>query len=332
MQAIDTASETETRPVLVADGLSLAVRGASGLTPIVEDISFAIARGECFALIGESGSGKTMIARAIMQLLPKSLLEIKGRLIFQGRDIASADAATMRSLRGRQIGMIFQEPMSSLNPLMMVGRQIDEAMQVHGVLDRRQRRDRVRQLLADVRFDAPDEIRQKYPHELSGGMRQRIMIAMAIANEPALLIADEPTTALDVSIQAEVMEILSRLRRKYHLSVLFISHDLSLVYQHADRIGVLYSGVLMETGPAQALIHHPRHPYPAALISCAPRRGTAGQRLKGIEGMVPSLAAPLPGCRFAPRCSRASDDCRAGRIAATHNADGTMVRCLHPLS
>ena len=227
MQAIDTASETETRPVLVADGLSLAVRGASGLTPIVEDISFAIARGECFALIGESGSGKTMIARAIMQLLPKSLLEIKGRLIFQGRDIASADAATMRSLRGRQIGMIFQEPMSSLNPLMMIGRQIDEAMQVHGVLDRRQRRDRVRQLLADVRFDAPDEIRQKYPHELSGGMRQRIMIAMAIANEPALLIADEPTTALDVSIQAEVMEILSRLRRKYHLSVLFISHDLS---------------------------------------------------------------------------------------------------------
>ncbi|MGC2779023.1 MAG: ATP-binding cassette domain-containing protein, partial [Bradyrhizobium sp.] len=142
--------------MLVADGLSLAVRGAAGLTPIVEDVSFAIARGECFALIGESGSGKTMIARAIMQLLPKSLLEIKGRLIFQGRDIAGADAATMRSLRGRQIGMIFQEPMSSLNPLMMVGRQIDEAMQVHGVLDRRQRRDRVRQLLADVRFEAPD--------------------------------------------------------------------------------------------------------------------------------------------------------------------------------
>jgi oligopeptide/dipeptide ABC transporter ATP-binding protein len=318
-------------PLLSVEGLNLFVRQDGGLIPIVRDVSFSIAQGECFALIGESGSGKTMIARALMRLLPSALLKIEGRIVFEGDDIAVATTSRMRALRGSRIAMIFQEPMSSLNPLMTIGRQLDEAIVTHQDLPPRERAQLAAGLLADVRFKDPERLMKMYPHELSGGMRQRVMIAMAVSNRPALLIADEPTTALDVSIQAEVMDILARLRLKYKIAVLFISHDLSLVAQYADRVGVLYGGDMMEVAPTAQIVRSPRHPYSAALMSCIPRRRVDDRRQLGIDGTVPRLAAPMPGCRFAPRCSRRIEPCDASRIPIT-DIERAAVRCLRPLA
>jgi oligopeptide/dipeptide ABC transporter ATP-binding protein len=318
-------------PLLSVEELRLSVRQDGALIPIVRDVSFSIAQGECFALIGESGSGKTMIARALMRLLPSALLKIEGRIVFEGDDIAQASTSRMRQLRGSRIAMIFQEPMSSLNPLMTIGKQIDEAIVTHQDLPPRERAQLAAGLLSDVRFKDPERLMKMYPHELSGGMRQRVMIAMAIGNRPALLIADEPTTALDVSIQAEVMDILARLRLKYQISVLFISHDLSLVAQYADRVGVLYGGDMMEVATAAEVVKSPRHPYSAALMSCIPRRRIEKRRQLGIDGAVPRLAAPMPGCRFSPRCSRHIDACDGGAIPMI-DIEGVAVRCLRPLA
>jgi oligopeptide/dipeptide ABC transporter ATP-binding protein len=318
-------------PLLSVEGLNLFVRQDGGLVPIVRDVSFTIAQGECFALIGESGSGKTMIARALMRLLPSALLKIEGRIAFEGDDITLATKSRMRSLRGSRIAMIFQEPMSSLNPLMTIGKQIDEAIVTHQDLPPRERAQLAAGLLADVRFKDPERLMEMYPHELSGGMRQRVMIAMAVSNRPALLIADEPTTALDVSIQAEVMDILARLRLKYKIAVLFISHDLSLVAQYADRVGVLYGGDMMEVATTAQIVRSPSHPYSAALMSCIPRRRIDNHRQLGIDGTVPRLAAPMPGCRFAPRCSRRVEPCEDARILMV-DMEQAAVRCLRPLT
>jgi peptide/nickel transport system ATP-binding protein len=319
-------------PILDVQALSLHVRTPHGARlKIVEDISFRIGAGEFFALIGESGSGKTMIARSVMRLLPDSLIDIGGAIRFCGEDIASAPEDRMRALRGAGISMIFQEPMSSLNPLMTVERQIGEAIDAHGRVPREERRARTLKLLADVQFRDPEATLRAYPHELSGGMRQRVMIAMALVNTPRLLIADEPTTALDVTIQKEVLEIIGHLSRAYRLAVLFISHDVSLVYQYADQMAVLYGGVMMERGPARLIVERPAHPYTAALIDCVPRRRTEGQRQTGIDGSVPSVADWRSGCRFEPRCPRSHDACRTGRIAAVP-FDGRAVRCVDPVA
>jgi peptide/nickel transport system ATP-binding protein len=320
----------KTEPVLSARNLSLYIR-SDRLIKIVEDVTFDIAEGEFFALVGESGSGKTMIARAIMRLLPDWMLKVEGDLSFSGINLAELSAQEMKRLRGGRIAMIFQEPMTSLNPLMTIGRQIEETLVVHGMTSRKDRRDRILQLLDDVKFKAPAQIIGMYPHELSGGMRQRAMIAMALANDPRLLIADEPTTALDVTIQQEVMEILIRLRDKYRLSVLFISHDLSLVHRYAERIGVLYGGVLMECGPTKDVIEHPAHPYTAALLSCAPRRRRDGERQRGIEGTVPSPTAWFPGCRFAARCPKRVDLCVQERVRLEPLGASHDARCVRPL-
>jgi peptide/nickel transport system ATP-binding protein len=317
-------------PLLKIERLHLSVRQDDMLIPIVRDVSLSIRQGECFALIGESGSGKTMIARALMRLLPPALLKIEGRIIFEGEDLVAASSARMRSLRGARIAMIFQEPMSSLNPLMTIGRQIDEAIVTHQDLPPAERRRLAESLLADVRFKNPERLMRMYPHELSGGMRQRVMIAMAVSNRPALLIADEPTTALDVSIQAEVMDILARLRTNYGIALLFISHDLSLVAQYADRVGVLYGGDLMEVAGTKDIVQSPHHPYSAALMSCIPRRRIDGRRQLGVEGTVPKLATPMPGCRFSPRCSRRVEACDNGPIPMSE-IEGALVRCLRPL-
>ena len=326
------AAETQSEPVLSAESLTLSIRSGRELIRIVNDVSFQIEPGEIFALVGESGSGKTMIARAIMRLLPDEMLKIDGTLRFQGEDLANKTAREMRRLRGGPISMIFQEPMTSLNPLMTVGRQIEEALELHSSLSRTERRDRIQQLLTDVRFARPESVAGMYPHELSGGMRQRAMIAMALANDPQLLIADEPTTALDVTIQQEVMEILLRLQKKYQLSVLLISHDLSLVHRYADRIGVLYGGVLMETGNQELVVGNPGHPYSEALLNCAPRRRIDGRRQDGIEGTVPQPTDWWEGCRFAPRCPYKGSDCMGGQIPMTSRPNGREVRCVRPLA
>jgi peptide/nickel transport system ATP-binding protein len=318
-------------PVVEARGVTLFLRQGGRDLKIVDDVSFRIGRGEFFGLIGESGSGKTMIARAIMRLLPQRKLRIEGDLTVDGVNIRTADETRMRRMRGRTMSMIFQEPMSSLNPIMTVQQQIDEAMRVHGQYSAAERQERIRQLLQDVRFQNPVQVAAMYPHELSGGMRQRAMIAMALANDPTLLIADEPTTALDVTIQREIMEILFRLRERYNLSVLFISHDLALVYRYADTIGVLYGGLLMEYGPIKQVIESPTHPYTAALLACMPRARIDGARQTGIEGNVPRVDDWFPGCRFAPRCPRRQEPCTHGAIDLVPIREAQSARCLYPL-
>jgi peptide/nickel transport system ATP-binding protein len=316
--------------ILTAEGLSLFIRQGAGLLKVIDNIDFAIRRGEFFGLIGESGSGKTMIARAIMRMLPPSRLKITGSLTVAGTDVAAASESEMRRLRGKTVSMIFQEPMTSLNPIMTVEQQIAEAMRVHQNLSTPERKARIHKLLADVMFPDPSGVMGLYPHELSGGMRLRVMIAIALANDPLLLIADEPTTALDVTIQQEVMEILARLQRTYSLSVLFISHDLALVNRYADRIGVLYGGVLMEQGRCADVISRPAHPYTSGLLSCMPQARVAGVRQRGLEGGVPRVDDWFEGCRFAPRCDRKTADCSAAEVNPIWRG-GQSVKCLHPL-
>lgn len=318
--------------VLEARNLSLFLRQDSGELKVVDDVSFRVARGEFFALIGESGSGKTTIAKAVMRLLPPGKLRIAGSLLVTGTDVAQAPEPAMRKLRGQAMSMIFQEPMTSLNPIMTVAAQVDEALQSHQSMSRSERRERIMRLLADVRFENPGKVAAQYPHELSGGMRQRVMIAIALANDPRLLIADEPTTALDVTIQQEVLEILVRLQEKYRLSVFFISHDLALVNRFANRVGVLYGGVLMESGPTADVIGRPAHPYTEALLACMPRLRQGAARQAGIEGNVPRVDHWFEGCRFAQRCTRVQTECRLARIDISAAGPTRSVRCLHPLS
>ena len=319
-----------TAPVLTLDRVTIHVRDDERRLKIVDDISFEIRPGEFFALVGESGSGKTMIARAAMRLLPDQIIDISGAITLCGTDVARAPESTMRKLRGSAVSMIFQEPMSSLNPLMTVEAQIGEAIDAHAPCPPEEKRRRILRFLSDVQFRDPERVASQFPHELSGGMRQRVMIAMALVNTPRLLIADEPTTALDVTIQREVIEILGRLAREYSLAILFISHDLSLVSQHAERIAVLYGGVMMELGPTRAVIDNPAHPYAAALLACVPGRRRAGQRQRGIEGSVPGVDNWGEGCRFASRCTRMREDCQRGTLALAWR-DSRAVRCLYPL-
>jgi oligopeptide/dipeptide ABC transporter ATP-binding protein len=318
--------------VLEARNLSLFLRQDASELKIVDDVSFRVARGEFFALIGESGSGKTTIAKAVMRLLPTARLRITGSLAVTGIDVAQAPERVMRRLRGQSMSMIFQEPMTSLNPIMKVEAQIAEALQAHQTLSAAAQRERIMQLLADVRFDNPAKVATQYPHELSGGMRQRVMIAIALANDPLLLIADEPTTALDVTIQQEVLDILVRLQAKYRLSVFFISHDLALVNRYANRIGVLYGGVLMETGSADEVIRKPAHPYTEALLACMPRMREGSTRQAGVEGNVPRVDHWFDGCRFAPRCAHIHADCRARPVDMSAVRLTQSVRCLYPLT
>lgn len=323
-------TEAQDGIIVEARDVSLFIRQGQRQLKVVDQINFTIRRGEFYGLIGESGSGKTMIARAVMRMLPLTRLRISGSLLLNGVDVASAAEPQMRHLRGKTASMIFQEPMTSLNPIMTVQEQIAEAMLVHQSLDSAARISRIQKLLSDVMFSDPTKIMGMYPHELSGGMRQRVMIAIALANDPLLLIADEPTTALDVTIQQEVMEILGRLQRAYSLSVLFISHDLALVRRYADRIGVLYGGVLMEQGRCADVITAPAHPYSSGLLSCMPRARVVGARQKGLDGVVPRIDNWFEGCRFAPRCERRTDECTTKPIVPVEY-EGRSVRCLHPL-
>jgi oligopeptide/dipeptide ABC transporter ATP-binding protein len=327
---IEPGAAATAAPTLVAEKVSIFLKVGHSRLQVVRDVTFAIAPGEFFALVGESGSGKTVLARSIMRLFPSGVLETEGHLRLQGTDIAWASTRTMRSLRGRSVSMIFQEPMTSLNPLLTVAEQVGETLNVHQKMGKRERDERILELLTDVRFPMPKQVAQMYPHELSGGMRQRVMIAIALANNPALIIADEPTTALDVTIQQDIMEILVRLKEAYRLSVLFISHDLSLVHRYADRVGVLYGGVLMEQGPVREVIEHPAHPYTKALLDCVPRARVGSVRQDGIEGTVPRIQEWFDGCRFAARCVRCMPDCTQGAIPLVPVGEHREARCLYP--
>ncbi|MFC3324713.1 ABC transporter ATP-binding protein [Mesorhizobium cantuariense] len=294
--------------ILKVETLRVAI---GALTPL-SSVSFSLEKGETLGLVGESGSGKSLTAMAIMGLLPLIGGRITcGSVVFDGGDLTALPEPAYRKLRGGRIGLITQNPMTSLDPLKKVGPQIDVVARLHLGLDKSAARARTVELLGELRIPEPASIYHLYPHQLSGGMKQRIVIAMALAADPDLLIADEPTTALDVTVQAQIIRLLSDLIRDRGLSMVLITHDMSVVAQACDKVVVMYAGTAVEHGAVAAIFDDPRHPYTKALIGCIPRGLAGAQRLKGIEGTVPSVAHYPQGCRFHPRCPRAEAICAA---------------------
>ncbi len=276
----------------------------------VDGISFSIGRGETLGLVGESGSGKSVAALSIMRLVMPPGRIAGGRVELEGRNLLELDDVEMRRVRGRRIGFVFQEPMVALNPVYTIGYQISETLQVHGLARGGNARRRALELLEAVRIPDPERRAREYPHQMSGGLRQRAMIALAIAAEPALVIADEPTTALDVTVQAEILDLLREMRRAFNLSLLLITHDLAVVAEMADRVAVMYTGRIVEKARAEVLFAAPAHPYTRGLMASIPS-GESGTRLQAIPGNVPVLGQVPGGCPFAPRCRERFDPCTA---------------------
>jgi oligopeptide/dipeptide ABC transporter ATP-binding protein len=315
-------------PVLAVTDLNVEFASRSGPVRVLRDLSFNVAPGETLALVGESGCGKSMTALAIIGLPPPRVRIVSGSITLDGQELVGANARTLSDVRGDRISMIFQDPMTALNPVFPVGEQIAEVLRAHRGLTRCQAMDRALDALKAVEIpDAEHRLRQ-YPHELSGGMRQRVMIAMAVACEPRLLIADEPTTALDVTVQAQVFDLLRDLRRRTGMSLILITHDMGAVAELADSAVVMYAGRAVESAPVDELLHSPRHPYTRGLIGCIPDIDTdATVALTEIPGMVPALSDIGPGCAFADRCTLARDECRT-RLPPTIERDrGHAVAC-----
>ncbi len=315
-------------PLLRIEDLKITFEGDRGrLTPAVTGISFEIGRGETVGIVGESGCGKSVTALATMRLLPPLTSRTEGHVLFEGRDLQAAPEREMQELRGNRIAMIFQEPMTSLNPSYTVGDQIGEVLQRHRGLSRREARAEAIRLLKLVRIPSPESRVDAYPHKLSGGMRQRVMIAMALACEPALLIADEPTTALDVTIQAQVLDLLRDLSRATGTAVLLITHDLGVVAEMCSRVIVMYAGEIVEQAKVEDLFARPQHPYTVGLLGSIPRVGDHRARLSSIRGAVPALTPAIVGCRFAARCPFADDHCRAKAPSLIDTGGGHLSRC-----
>jgi oligopeptide/dipeptide ABC transporter ATP-binding protein len=297
--------------LLQVENLSVEFAITRGAVRAVEDLSFAVQEGETLAIVGESGSGKTTAALAVLRLLAKGAGRITaGRALFEGKDLVQLPEGELRGVRGRRIAMIFQDPMMALNPVYTVGRQIAEAIRLHEAVSPRAARERAVELLRKVRIPAPERRVHQYPHNLSGGMRQRVMIAIALACRPTLLIADEPTTALDVTVQAQVLDLINELKAEFGMAVLLITHDLGVVWQVAQRIVVMYAGRKVEEGPTDEVFAAPRHPYTRGLLRAAQWSEGDGGRLAEIPGAVPAPFERPPGCAYAPRCELAFDQCR----------------------
>jgi peptide/nickel transport system ATP-binding protein len=298
---------------------------------VLRGVSFDLDRGQTLGLIGESGCGKSMTALALIGLQPESAT-LRGEIHFDGQNLSQADELQWCRLRGAKIGMIFQEPMSALNPLHPVGRQIGESLRLHRGLSAAAARAEALRLLERVQLTQAARRLDTYPHQLSGGQRQRVVIAIALACRPALLIADEPTTALDATVQREVLDLLGSLVHDDGMALLLVSHDLAMVADRVERLMVMYAGKVVEQGPARAVFAQPAHPYSSGLLAARPRLGLArGTRLPTIPGRVPELHEMPVGCAFAERCPRADDACRAAPPEQTALAPGRCVRCIHPL-
>jgi peptide/nickel transport system ATP-binding protein len=323
---------SEIAPILAIDDLTVHFQTSHGTVRAVENLTYAVRPGEIVAIVGESGSGKSVSALTIMRLLPEATARIKsGQIRFGGQDLLTLDDEAMRKIRGRDIAMIFQEPMTSLNPVLTVGLQIKEPLLIHLGMDEEAATARAIELLTQVGITDPAARLDQYPHQLSGGMRQRVMIAIGLACKPKVLIADEPTTALDVTIQAQILELMKGLARDLGIAVIVITHNLGIVARYADRVNVMYAARLAESGPAEAVFATPAHPYTRGLLSAVPRLDKARSlRLSTIEGAPPNLLAPPEGCRFAPRCAFKAEACAevpalrpvsTGQLAACHRLD-----------
>jgi peptide/nickel transport system ATP-binding protein len=318
-------------PLLEVDDLKTHFFTRDGVVRAVDGVSFSIDPGETLALVGESGCGKSVTSLSIMRLIasPPGRV-VHGAIRFEGRDLLGLTEPAMRKVRGNEISMIFQEPMTSLNPVLTVGRQIAESLVLHRGMSRSDAMTRTIELLRLVNIPEPARRAAEYPHQMSGGMRQRVMIAMALACDPKLLIADEPTTALDVTIQAQILDLMRELQAKTGTAILLITHDLGVVAEMAQRVVVMYAGRKVEEAPVGELFARPRHPYTRGLMNSMPRLGAghgARQRLQEIPGMVPSLREPIAGCAFADRCTYAVEACRARPPAFEAKAPGHAVAC-----
>jgi len=321
-------------PILEVEDLTIEFQLKRGALRAVDGVSFAIDRGETFGLVGESGSGKTVTARSIMRLVPMPPGElVKGAVKYEGRDVYSMSDAEMRELRGTNIAMVFQEPMSALNPVFSVGAQITDALRTNLGMDAKDARDRCIELMSLVGIPSPEQRIDSYVHEFSGGMRQRVMLAMALSCDPNFLIADEPTTALDVTIQATILELIESMIERFEMSLIFITHNLGVVAHACDSIGVMYASHLVELGKKDEIFKNPQHPYTVGLLNSIPRLDTQSKYLTPIKGLVCNMMDPPKGCKFNPRCEHAMDICRQEIPKMKEVAPGHFAAChLHDQS
>ena len=329
MAGVGRASEP---PTLDVRGLTVEIDVPAGALRAVSGVDFQVRRGETFAIVGESGCGKTIASLAVMRLLPRRARLAVERIALGRTDLLACSDRAFSKLRGDRMSMIFQDPMTSLNPVYRIGDQLEEIFVRHGKGGRREARERARYLLDRVGVTAPDMRLRQYPHELSGGLRQRMMIAMALMCDPLLVIADEPTTALDVTVQAQILRILADLQREFETALVLITHDLGVVARMADRVGVMYAGRIVETGTVGDVFARPTHPYTQGLLDCIPDPAQRGAALGSIPGIVPALIGPQRGCAFRNRCGRAVGSCRSATVALEEAAPGHAYRCLHPVA
>jgi oligopeptide/dipeptide ABC transporter ATP-binding protein len=324
--------------ILTVNNLITQFKSAQGPITIVNDISFDIYKGRTLGIVGESGSGKSVTALSIMRLISSSMGKIVGGAVcLQGRDILQLSEREMRAVRGNKISMIFQEPMTSLNPVFTVGYQIKEALTLHQALSKQEAQAQTLELLKLVGISAPEKRMHEYPHQLSGGMRQRVMIAMALSSKPDVLIADEPTTALDVTIQAQILDLMTKLQEELDMGIILITHDLGVVAEICHEVAVMYGGKIVEKAPVQQLFSGPKHPYTQGLLASIPslagRQDKGSRRLDTIKGVVPALNALPSGCSFQDRCYKVQQDCRGGKghPPLEEKTSNHLAACFHPL-
>jgi len=316
--------------LLEVDDLHTHFQLKNKLIRAVNGVSFAVRRGEILGIAGESGAGKSVTCMSILRLVPNPGRIVRGRILFTGQDLLTKSEKQIRELRGQTVSMVFEDPLNSLDPAFRVGDLIGEALTLHKGLSKREAWKKAGELLRLVGIPDPDRRLDNYPHELSGGMQQRVMIAIALSCDPALLIADNPTTALDVTIQIQILDLVKQLRDRLGMAVLWITHDLGVVAKLCDRVVIMYAGEVMEQGDVYGVLKHPRHPYTRRLIDALPKLGRPEQRLMPIEGRPPDPANLPLGCSFAPRCHKARPECTERAVPLAETGDGRAVRCLFP--
>lgn len=326
-----TGNQSKADHLLEIANLTTEFRLPSGKIFANRNVSLAVERGKTLGIVGESGSGKSVLCRSILRLIPSPPGYItQGEILFEGQDLLSLSSKQMQRIRGTEISMIFQDPMTSLNPVWRIGDQITEGLRLHDRQSGRQAREIGITLLRQVGIPSPEQRIDEYPHRLSGGMRQRVMIAMAIATQPKLLLADEPTTALDVTIQDQILSLMLELQEQVGMSIILVSHDLGIVAETSDRVAVMYAGRLMELAPTEAIFHRPKHPYTVGLLLSIPRMESRADRLVPIEGQPPNLLKLPEGCPFSERCPVATDDCAQTPISLDQVETDHYTACLYP--